>query len=148
GCQSKKPGPITPLPGRTGSTVPEPGAAGSSTNLANEKAVDSTAFPTGIPQGTNHDGWTENHDTFKADTVHFDYDMAKVKSSEKAHVAAVADYLRANGSTAVKIEGHCDERGTDEYNRALGERRAMALREEIVGLGIDANRVDTITYGK
>ena len=48
----------------------------------------------------------------------------------------------------MKIEGHCDERGTEEYNRALGERRALALREELARLGIDPGRVDTISYGK
>jgi len=84
----------------------------------------------------------------KADTVHFDYDSSVVKAGEKPKVEAVADYLKGNRSSAVKIEGHCDERGTEEYNRALGERRALALREELARLGIDPGRVDTISYGK
>ena len=71
-----------------------------------------------------------------------------MRAGEKSKVAAVADYLKANSSAAVKIEGHCDERGTDEYNRALGERRALAVREELVGLGIDPSRADTISFGR
>jgi peptidoglycan-associated lipoprotein len=84
---------------------------------------------------------------FSADTVHFDYDSSAVKSSEKSKVKAVADYLKGSSADAVKIQGHCDERGTAEYNRALGERRALALREELVRDGIDGTRVDTISFG-
>ena len=51
-------------------------------------------------------------------------------------------------SAAVQVEGHCDERGTEEYNRALGERRALAAREALIGLGIASDRVDTISYGE
>ena len=102
----------------------------------------------GIPQGPGHPGWPEDAETLKADTVYFDYDSSVIKPSEKTKVGAVADYLKSNSANAVKIEGHCDERGTEEYNRSLGERRALALREELVGLGTDATRVDTISYGK
>ena len=63
-------------------------------------------------------------------------------------MAAVADYLKANSAKAVRVEGNCDERGTEEYNRSLGERRALAVREELIRLGIDPTRVDTISYGK
>lgn len=96
----------------------------------------------------SHQGWAEDPEMFKADTVHFDYDQSVVKASDKSKVAAVADYLKANSSSAVRIEGHCDERGTDEYNRALGERRALAIREELARLGVDPSRVDTISYGR
>jgi peptidoglycan-associated lipoprotein len=148
GCQTKKPTPLTKLPGDRTGNVPDPGPGGPSTPSTPEKPVDSSPLAP-IPQAAGiHDGWTENRATFQADTVHFDYDSSVVKSSEKGHVTAVADYLKANGATAVKIEGHCDERGTEEYNRALGERRAMALREDLVRMGIEANRVDTISYGK
>jgi peptidoglycan-associated lipoprotein len=63
-------------------------------------------------------------------------------------VGTVADYLKANSAKAVRVEGNCDERGTEEYNRSLGERRALAVREELVRLGIDPTRVDTKTWGK
>ena len=57
-------------------------------------------------------------------------------------------YLKANAGKAVRVEGNCDERGTEEYNRSLGERRALAAREELVRLGIEPTRVDTKTWGK
>ena len=95
-----------------------------------------------------HQGWPENREIFKAYTVHFAFDSSAIGSSEKSKVASVADYLKANGAEAVRVEGHCDERGTEEYNRALGERRALAVREELIRLGIDAGRVDTISFGE
>jgi peptidoglycan-associated lipoprotein len=104
--------------------------------------------PTGFEQGTNHIGWAEDSAILAGDTVHFEYDRSEVRSEEKPKVAAVADYLKSNPANAVKIEGHCDERGTEEYNRALGERRALALRETLIGLGVDAGRVDTVSFGK
>ena len=97
---------------------------------------------------TNHQGWIENADMFKADTVHFDYDSSVVKAGEQPKVAAVAEGLKANSSGAVRVEGHCDERGTEEYNRSLGERRALALRDKLLTLGIDPKRVDTRSYGE
>jgi peptidoglycan-associated lipoprotein len=96
----------------------------------------------------SHSNWVENADMFKADAVHFALDSSAVKSSEKSHVAAVADYLKSNSSHAVRVEGHCDERGTEEYNRSLGERRAIALREALIALGIEPSRVDTLSYGE
>ena len=80
--------------------------------------------------------------------MHFDFDSSTVKGNEKRNVESVARELKNNPDWAVQIEGHCDERGTEEYNRSLGERRAQALREELAHLGIDPNRVDTISYGE
>jgi len=79
--------------------------------------------------------------------VYFDYDSAKIKPSEMSKLQAVADALRGNNKKLL-IEGHCDERGTAEYNRALGERRAQAALAELKRLGIDASRLSTISYGK
>jgi peptidoglycan-associated lipoprotein len=96
----------------------------------------------------SHQGWPEDALALKSETVLFDFDSSVVKASEKLKVAAVAEYLKANAANAVRVEGNCDERGTEEYNRSLGERRALAVREELVRLGIDPTRVDTISYGK
>lgn len=79
--------------------------------------------------------------------VLFDYDSARVRPSEDSKLAAVAAYMKSNPGKLV-IEGHCDERGTAEYNRALGERRALAARDELVKLSVDASRMSTISYGK
>jgi len=84
----------------------------------------------------------------KFDPVYFDYDSSHVKPSEQPKIEKVAEYLRANPSLRLIIEGHCDERGSAEYNLALGERRALAIRAYLVGLGVDASRIQTISYGE
>ncbi len=145
GCK-KKPTSLTPLPGARAGQVPEPGAAPA---IPGEKPGES-AFATGIKSNEpgSHQGWLEDANMLKADTVHFDFDSSVVKTGEKPKVAKVAAYLNGSSANAVRVEGNCDERGTEEYNRALGERRALALREELVRLGIDPTRVDTISYGE
>ncbi|MBC8097378.1 MAG: OmpA family protein [Akkermansiaceae bacterium] len=102
--------------------------------------------PLGDP--SSHANWPENAEIFKAYTVHFAYDSSALRSAEKAKVASVADYLKANARDAVRVDGHCDERGTEEYNRSLGERRALAVREELIRLGIDGSRIDTKSFGE
>jgi peptidoglycan-associated lipoprotein len=92
--------------------------------------------------------WPRDRAILAPYTAHFAYDSSVVQAEDKPKVAAVADYLKSHALTAVEIEGHCDERGTEEYNRALGERRALALREELISLGIDFKRIDTTSYGK
>jgi len=81
-------------------------------------------------------------------TVHFNFDSAVVLDRELAKVASVAGALKADSNAELLIEGNCDERGTGEYNRSLGERRALALREALAKIGVDAARVRTISYGK
>jgi peptidoglycan-associated lipoprotein len=142
----KHPGQITPLPGRTGNNVQDANAAPPLVDNNAIKAENTGGFPVLGPEVRKN--WPRDREIFKSDTVHFDYDSSSVKSQEKSKVSAVADYLKANMMDAVEIEGHCDERGTEEYNRSLGERRALALREALVSLGVSADRIDTISYGK
>ncbi|HXU77348.1 MAG TPA: OmpA family protein [Methylomirabilota bacterium] len=108
---------------------------------------DGTGF-TPLNARGSHSGWKENNEFFDAYTVHFEYDSSILKSSELANIQAVAGQLKSNPSIAIKIRGHCDERGTEEYNRSLGERRALALREELIRLGIDPARLDTVSFGE
>lgn len=100
------------------------------------------------PEFPGHTNWIENPDQFKEQTIHFAFDSSVVRSADKSKIGVVADYLKANPQTAVRVEGNCDERGTEEYNRSLGERRAQSAREVLVGLGIDSTRVDTVSYGQ
>ncbi|HVV70679.1 MAG TPA: OmpA family protein, partial [Verrucomicrobiae bacterium] len=136
--------------GSRSGTVGDQSAPGPGTPLTGGPGVDTVGGTplSGIPQGQGHPGWPEDASAFQSDTVHFAYDSSEIKGGERSKLTTVADFLKANPADAVKIEGHCDERGTEEYNRALGERRALALREALVGLGVDASRVDTISYGK
>ena len=144
GCR-KKPGYLTRIPGEKPATVGDLGpgpAVGNQTNSTTDLGN------TPLPDPNLRKDWPRDREIFKADTAHFAFDSAVVRADDKPKVAAVADYLKNNTQDAVEIEGHCDERGTEEYNRALGERRALALRTELVSLGIDPGRIDTISFGK
>jgi len=89
-----------------------------------------------------------DRDVFKQDTVYFDYDRSNVRPAELQKIQAVANHLKGQAETKVLVEGHCDERGTPEYNRALGERRALSVRESLVHLGVNGDRIQTISYGE
>ena len=80
--------------------------------------------------------------------VYFDYNRYEIKASERPVLNKLADFLAQNGNKMLVIEGHCDERGSDEYNRALSERRALAIRDYLKDMGIDAARMFTISYGE
>jgi peptidoglycan-associated lipoprotein len=82
------------------------------------------------------------------DRVFFEYDSAAIDSESQATLEKQAAWLKQYSSINVTVEGHCDERGTREYNLALGERRAAAAKKYLVGLGIAASRISTISYGK
>ncbi len=81
-------------------------------------------------------------------TVYFDYDQSSLTSEAQATLDRQAAFLKASPSFRLIIEGHCDERGTREYNLALGDRRASAVRDYLVAKGINASRLSTISYGK
>jgi peptidoglycan-associated lipoprotein len=92
--------------------------------------------------------WNQDRDALAANTIHFSFDSAVIRDSETAKLQAVAAALNSDKTANVMIEGNCDERGTEEYNRSLGERRAEAAREALVGMGVDVNRIHTVSYGK
>ncbi|HKA37858.1 MAG TPA: peptidoglycan-associated lipoprotein Pal [Thermoanaerobaculia bacterium] len=80
--------------------------------------------------------------------AYFDYDKADLRDDARSALSANAEWLKKYRSVQFLIEGHCDERGTAEYNLALGDRRANAAKEYLVSLGVDASRVKTVSYGK
>lgn len=80
--------------------------------------------------------------------IFFDFDQYVLTPQARDALAGNAAYLKANPGVKVRIEGHCDERGSDEYNLALGERRAQAAQKYLVSLGIDPDRLDIISYGE
>ncbi len=95
--------------------------------------------------------WLEYTDPNKngyADRVFFGTDLYNIDAQAQETVQAWARWLKAHPGSTVLIEGHCDERGTREYNLALGARRATAVRNYLIALGIQPNRVRTISYGK
>jgi peptidoglycan-associated lipoprotein len=80
--------------------------------------------------------------------VFFDFDKDDIRPDQRDALSADADWLKKNPNVKITIEGHCDERGTRQYNMALGERRAHSAKEYLVSLGVDAGRMQTISYGK
>ena len=130
----ENPGPTVPPGPETRSTqVPGPGTGDQQSALAPREALGDYFL---------------DRDVFKQDTVYFEFDRYNVRPGELPKVKAVADYLKGQPSFKVLIEGHCDERGTDEYNRALGERRALSIRESLIQLGVSGDRVQTVSYGE
>jgi len=92
--------------------------------------------------------WRSEAEYFAAYTVYFDFDRSTIKAGESSKIEEVGRDLMSNPSRGVRIEGHCDERGTEGYNLALGERRALAIREYLLNMGVSVDRVDTVSYGE
>jgi len=110
--------------------------------------TDSTTGSIAAADPSSLEGRTQNREMFAANTVHFDLDSAAVKSSETSNLEAVANYFKSNPAGDLIIEGYCDERGTEGYNLALGDKRATTLREYLVNLGVSPSRIHTISFGE
>jgi peptidoglycan-associated lipoprotein len=80
--------------------------------------------------------------------VFFDFDKFAVRADQRDPLAADAEWLKKYPKVKVRVEGHCDERGTAQYNMALGEKRASAVKDYLSSLGVDAGRIETVSYGK
>ena len=94
-------------------------------------------------------GWPADRETFRDQTVYFDLDKANIRPDQVSKLERVASEMKgSHAGKALRIEGHCDERGTEEYNRSLGDRRAQSVREYLVRLGMDASMIQTITLGE
>ena len=141
GCKNHRPVKVTQIPGSP------TGNPNDQTDL-NTKPYNNQPGPIAAAPLEEFEGMAKDPAALAAYTVHFAYDSAAVRKSEKANVQAVADALGRDASTKLLIEGHCDERGTEEYNRSLGERRALALRQALAKIGVDPSRIRTISYGK
>jgi len=91
---------------------------------------------------------TRFEETAELQTVYFEFDKYSLTSQTRNVLASNAEWLRNHPDVAVQIEGHCDERGTLEYNQVLGENRAISTKKYLVTLGIDPDRLYTISYGE
>lgn len=95
------------------------------------------------------DGFGAKIEGVEFQPLYFPYDQNTISSSEESKVAVVAQYLLGHSEAGVVVEGYCDERGTEEYNRALGERRAIAAGDMLVEIyGIESSRIKTVSYGE
>jgi peptidoglycan-associated lipoprotein len=149
GCHNHKAVGVTALPGQRAGTVGDNGG-GSTLPPGGAMNPDNGANANGIPVASadTFDNMNEDRAALAAYTIHFAFDSAAIKSGEKANLQSVASALSADANAKLLIEGNCDDRGTEEYNRSLGERRALAAREALAKLGVSPDRIRTISYGK
>lgn len=139
GCHGHKPM-VTHLPGETPLTPAEPPIGGT---LGGGEMANPQPSPTDF-----YNGMAMDRAALASYTIHFAYDSSAIRRSENANIQAVAQQLQSNSNTKLLIEGNCDERGTEEYNRALGERRAGAARNALIKMGISPDRIMTKSFGK
>lgn len=130
GCNNNGPAAISP-----GFTASETGGGSSNETTTREE----------LPE--YQDGWLFAPDT-GLQVVYFDYNSYALRDDALQILRANADKIKGEPNTVIQIEGHCDERGTQEYNLALGEKRALATREHLMNLGISGDRMITISYGE
>ncbi len=139
GC-AKKPAPTPPAettmaPATPTTEMPSQQVSGISEKSISEQAMaEKPAMPTMAVAGLER--------------IHFDFDQYTLTPQARETLGANATFIQANPGMQVRIEGHCDERGSDEYNLALGERRAQAALNYLVSLGVAKDRLSTISYGE
>jgi peptidoglycan-associated lipoprotein len=137
----------------TGASAPAPGGAIGVTMRSPGGAQDASASARGDARGMSGAGVTRpSLEGFRpaADLsdIHFEFDRADVREADMPKLDAHAAWLKSNADHLVVIEGHCDERGTVEYNTALGDRRAKATKNYLVSRGVAGTRIAVISYGK
>ncbi len=111
-------------------------------------ARDSTSTGDGLPQMELERLLFEPGSQYGLQTVYFDYDSNTLRPDAMAVLRENAEKIKQVPGVIIQLAGHCDERGTQEYNLALGERRALAVRQYLIQLGVPADRLITISYGK
>ena len=130
----------------TSSTASASGSSSTASTASSGSASSGSASSGSASSGST----TSPADTLATigNTVYFSYDSAALDGNSKGSLFRQAAFLNANPTLTVTIEGHCDERGTREYNLALGERRAAAARDYLLAQGVDPARIKVISYGK
>jgi peptidoglycan-associated lipoprotein len=131
GCKKKMPKEAPPPPPKVEAVTPAPAPAADTTGQAareQKAAMDA--------------------DVQRVQSVYFDYDKSEIRKDQRDLITGNADIFRKWADWRISVEGHCDERGTPEYNLALGERRANAAKQALIAAGIDAARLSTVSFGK
>lgn len=139
-CEDDKNGHYTDLGGGDGN-MPG-GAGGNETDKIDQNGISQNGRPKGINPEKDVD-----YQTLASDTIYFAFDASTIPAAEREKLQQVSEWFKANPGHALFLAGHADKRGTPEYNRALGERRALAVREYLVGLGLPATALFTNSYG-
>ncbi|MEA3406175.1 MAG: peptidoglycan-associated lipoprotein Pal [Pseudomonadota bacterium] len=129
------------------STPTTDGSADATSNDMMDKAVVETsiAAPADAVEATDVDA---AQTPLMDQVVKFDFDRSEVTSKYFSVISAHADFMLANSDAKVTVSGHCDERGTREYNLALGERRAIAVKNALIAKGVSADRINVVSFGE
>ncbi|MDR0477250.1 MAG: peptidoglycan-associated lipoprotein Pal [Desulfobulbaceae bacterium] len=118
---------------------------------SSKKSVE-TGMQTGAPQTESLEsqarGVLEGRTTAPMKPVYFDFDKSNIRKDQVSRIAGNADYLKENPNIRIRIEGNTDPRGTSEYNMALGERRALAAKKDLLKRGVSEANMTTVSYGK
>ncbi|SDB85022.1 peptidoglycan-associated lipoprotein Pal [Acinetobacter boissieri] len=140
GCAARKPVTQTTMPVAETQTP----IAVNTNGLSDDAALDAKNL-----KGASSKGVTAANKAFLANrVVHFDYDSSSISQTDYQTLQAHAQFLQANPTSHVALAGHTDERGTREYNMALGERRAKAVQSYLVSIGVNTSQLESISYGK
>ena len=139
GCANRKPATDANI-----TTTPTATTTVNTTGLSDDAAADAQNL-----KGASSKGVTAENKPFLANrVVHFDYDSSSLSQTDYQTLQAHAQFLKANMASHIALTGHTDERGTREYNMALGERRAKAVQSYLVSIGVNQSQLDTVSYGK
>jgi peptidoglycan-associated lipoprotein len=143
GCVQRKV--VQPQPSETPAETRAKGEGGQEQKVPEEKITEQQ-----IAEIETREGETPKYAEEKSifSDIHFEYDKYDIRPDAKPTLQSVADWLLKDKSADLLIEGHCDDRGTNEYNLALGDRRAKAARDYLVALGIPSGRINIISYGE
>jgi peptidoglycan-associated lipoprotein len=136
-------GAFNPLDGGAGGAAGGfgPGGSGADGNWAGMDSPLGSAGGAGTNINAINEPWAQV-------VVYFAFDSATLGDSEMPKLEALAGHMREHADYIAVVEGHCDDRGSDEYNRALGENRALVVRDHLISLGIEQGRLETVSYGE
>jgi peptidoglycan-associated lipoprotein len=139
--------PVTSAPIPSSPVAPGAGPAPVAAPPAAESPAPGTpSYSTAYPPGSSFTAPVDRRS--RLDAIYFDFDQAELKPEYRRVLETNAEWLRRNPAVRIQIEGHCDERGSVQYNLALGERRAESAKRYLESLGVDGNRMQTISYGE
>lgn len=144
-------GGVTPVPPGTVGSAPGPGAPGTAPGTGAPGTTGPSVAavpPTGVVPPAGMPSPKEFVAVAALKDIHFEFDKYDIRPMDARTLEENARWLKANPGALLLIEGHADERGTNEYNLALGEKRAKATRDYLVNLGVEANRITIISYGE
>jgi len=131
-----------------GATSAAQGEAAAGSSRGEAIGAEESLASSGLARNGEADSFSEGRTSGPLLPVYFDFDRSDIRADQKGRISGNADYLKGNPAVNLRIEGNCDERGTNEYNMALGERRAMSAKKYLVNMGIAAYRLQTVSYGE